>query len=438
MTRQCGGNAAWFQCDVTDRDGLQDAVDGAVERFGGIDVVVANAGIAPVGMTRSIDPSAFERTIEINLLGVWRTVRACLPHVIERRGYVLVIASLAAAMHGPGMAAYSASKAGAEAFADSLRVEVKQLGVDVGVGYFSFIDTEMVRAADTHPAMGTPAPEAAVAVRQYLPGVGRRRGDRPGHRRATPLGGRAGLVARPADPADSARPSDRPGVRRRRGRGRSALPSRRGGARGGGRVRAGGPGRRGGARLSSAVSSASMAPGFRARRRRCSGGSRRRGRGLRVRRSAGYAASGQSTRARRRAGWSAVGTGPRRAAGRRKARSSVLSVTLTSPRSTRRSVVAPRRRRAAGRAPPRPACGVVWWRTPASWQARASSCSFRTAARSTRVSATLVTGTPRQCGLALPSAGPHPLDASALWRRSLRAAAPLLCAGRAGARRPGR
>jgi NAD(P)-dependent dehydrogenase (short-subunit alcohol dehydrogenase family) len=154
VTRQCGGHAAWFQCDVTDRDALQDAVDGAVERFGGIDVVVANAGIAPVGMTRSMDPSAFERTIEINLLGVWRTVRACLPHVIERRGYVLVIASLAAAMHGPGMAAYAASKAGAEAFADSLRVEVKQLGVDVGVGYFSFIDTEMVRAADTHPAMG--------------------------------------------------------------------------------------------------------------------------------------------------------------------------------------------------------------------------------------------------------------------------------------------
>jgi NAD(P)-dependent dehydrogenase (short-subunit alcohol dehydrogenase family) len=154
VAAQCGRNAAWFECDVTDTEALGGAIEGAVERFGGIDVCMANAGIAPIGPVRSTDPDAFERTIEINLLGVWRTVRACLPHVIERRGYVLVIASLAAAMHAPGMAAYAASKAGAEAFADSLRAEVKHLGVDVGVGYFSFIDTDMVRGADSHPAVG--------------------------------------------------------------------------------------------------------------------------------------------------------------------------------------------------------------------------------------------------------------------------------------------
>jgi len=125
-----------------------------VERFGGIDVVVANAGIASAGMARSIDPRAFESTLDVNLLGVWRTVRACLPQVIERRGYVLVISSLAAAVHSPGMAAYAASKAGAEAFADSLRIEVRHLGVDVGVGYFSWIDTDMVRGGDAHPTLG--------------------------------------------------------------------------------------------------------------------------------------------------------------------------------------------------------------------------------------------------------------------------------------------
>jgi NAD(P)-dependent dehydrogenase (short-subunit alcohol dehydrogenase family) len=154
VASQCGRNAAWFECDVTDTEALRGAIEGTVERFGGIDVCMANAGIAPIGPVRSTDPDAFERTIEINLLGVWRTVRACLPHVIERRGYVLVIASLAAAMHAPGMAAYAASKAGAEAFADSLRAEVKHFGVDVGVGYFSFIDTDMVRGADAHPAVG--------------------------------------------------------------------------------------------------------------------------------------------------------------------------------------------------------------------------------------------------------------------------------------------
>jgi NAD(P)-dependent dehydrogenase (short-subunit alcohol dehydrogenase family) len=154
VAAQCGTKAAWFECDVTDTEALAAAVEGTIERFGGIDVCMANAGIAPMGTVRSTHPDAFERTIEINLLGVWRTVRACLPEVIERQGYVLVIASLAAAMHAPGMAAYAASKAGAEAFANSLRQEVKHLGVDVGVGYFSFIDTDMVRGADSHPAVG--------------------------------------------------------------------------------------------------------------------------------------------------------------------------------------------------------------------------------------------------------------------------------------------
>jgi NAD(P)-dependent dehydrogenase (short-subunit alcohol dehydrogenase family) len=154
VASEIGENAAWFEADVTDPDALRAAVEGTGERFGAIDVVMANAGIAPAGMTRSMDPAAFERTIEINLLGVWRTVRACLPQVVERRGYVLVVASLAAAVHGPGFSAYAAAKAGAEAFGDSLRTEVRHLGVDVGVGYFSWIATDMVAGADRHPAIG--------------------------------------------------------------------------------------------------------------------------------------------------------------------------------------------------------------------------------------------------------------------------------------------
>jgi NAD(P)-dependent dehydrogenase (short-subunit alcohol dehydrogenase family) len=169
VAAQCGSNAAWFECDVTDVDALERAVQGTVDRFGGIDAVMANAGIAPGGMVRSTDPAAFERTIEINLLGVWRTVRATLPYVVDRQGYVLVIASLAAAIHGPGMAAYSASKAGAEAFANSLRTEVRHLGVDVGVGYFHFIDTDMVRSGDEHPALGRFRKEAGWPVSRTYP-----------------------------------------------------------------------------------------------------------------------------------------------------------------------------------------------------------------------------------------------------------------------------
>jgi NAD(P)-dependent dehydrogenase (short-subunit alcohol dehydrogenase family) len=144
----CGDQSICIECDVTDRDALQGAVDETVERFGGIDVCMANAGVAGGGPIRLAQPEAIERVLEINLIGAARTLRLCLPHVVERRGYLLPVASLAATVHSPGMAAYSASKAGIEAFADSLRTEVKHLGVDVGVAYFSWIDTDMVRGAD--------------------------------------------------------------------------------------------------------------------------------------------------------------------------------------------------------------------------------------------------------------------------------------------------
>lgn len=148
VAAECGPDAIWFECDVTDRDSLQAAIDSTVERNGGIDVCIANAGIAGGGLIRLAQPEAIERILEVNLIGAARTLRLCLPHVIERRGYLLAVASLAAANHSPGMGAYSASKAGIEAFADSLRTEVKHHDVGVGTAYFSWIDTEMVRGAD--------------------------------------------------------------------------------------------------------------------------------------------------------------------------------------------------------------------------------------------------------------------------------------------------
>lgn len=152
LAGELGPDAAWFEADVTDHGALDAAVAGTVERFGGIDVAIANAGVAPVGTVSTLDAGAFEKTIDVNLLGVYRTVRAVLPHVEARRGYLLPVASLAAAMHMPMMAPYAASKAAVEAFSNALRVEMAPKGVAVGCAYFSFIDTDMVREAQAHPA----------------------------------------------------------------------------------------------------------------------------------------------------------------------------------------------------------------------------------------------------------------------------------------------
>jgi NAD(P)-dependent dehydrogenase (short-subunit alcohol dehydrogenase family) len=124
------------------------------QHFGAVDVVVANAGIAAGGPLLLADPRAYDRVVEVNLLGSIRTVRAFLPHVVASRGYVLQVASLAAMVPAPLMSAYCASKSGVEAFAHSLRGEVAHHGVGVGVAYLSWTDTDMVRGADAVPGLG--------------------------------------------------------------------------------------------------------------------------------------------------------------------------------------------------------------------------------------------------------------------------------------------
>jgi NAD(P)-dependent dehydrogenase (short-subunit alcohol dehydrogenase family) len=131
--------------DVRDLPAMQAAAAKGVERFGGIDVVVANAGIISYGSLLQVDPEAFKRLLDVNVLGVFHTVRATLPTVIDRRGYVLIVSSLAAYTAAPGLAPYNASKAGVEILANALRLEIGQLGVSVGSAHMSWIDTALVR-----------------------------------------------------------------------------------------------------------------------------------------------------------------------------------------------------------------------------------------------------------------------------------------------------
>ena len=145
LAGELGERAVWFEADVTDQDAVDGAVAGTVAAFGGIDVVVANAGVANNGTVAVNPPDALVRTVEVNLNGVIRTVSAALPHVTERRGYVALVSSTAAFTMMPGMAAYAASKAGVEQFANCLRLEVAHKGVKVGTAHPSWIDTDMVR-----------------------------------------------------------------------------------------------------------------------------------------------------------------------------------------------------------------------------------------------------------------------------------------------------
>jgi len=150
LAASLGDRAAWFAADVADLAAVETAVAGTIRRFGGIDVVVANAGVVANGTVLGHDPAAFRRTVDVNLVGVWHTLRAAGPHVVARRGYLLPVASLAAALHGPLIGPYAATKAGVEALANSLRSELAHTGTRVGVAYFGFIATDMVDRALAH------------------------------------------------------------------------------------------------------------------------------------------------------------------------------------------------------------------------------------------------------------------------------------------------
>ena len=139
-----GGDPLTVEVDVTDVASCEAAVAATVERHGGIDAVWANAGIASFGSVALTDPEAWKRTIDVNVTGAFNTVRAALPSVIERQGYVAVSASVASFAHAPFMSAYSATKAGVEAFANALRLEVAHHGVQVATIHPSWIKTPMV------------------------------------------------------------------------------------------------------------------------------------------------------------------------------------------------------------------------------------------------------------------------------------------------------
>ncbi|MEA2444751.1 MAG: hypothetical protein QOJ12_2043 [Thermoleophilales bacterium] len=139
------GDAPWRRCDVGDRAEVDVAVAAAVGALGGLDVVVANAGVAGQLPLVGGNPEVMERTLAVNVMGVYNTLRAAGPHVSHDGGYALAVASLAAAVHAPLLGAYSASKAAVEALGNTLRCELRSSGAKVGVAYFAELETDMTR-----------------------------------------------------------------------------------------------------------------------------------------------------------------------------------------------------------------------------------------------------------------------------------------------------
>lgn len=146
------GSAQAWRVDVRSYDDIELAMNQAASYFGRIDVVIANAGIEVVAPMLGTKPNTFDRVIDINLNGVWRTFRAGLPHVARDKGHLLAISSMAAFFHSPLQGSYTASKAGVWALCNSIRLETKHMGVSVGSVHPTFFKTAMLEGMQADPA----------------------------------------------------------------------------------------------------------------------------------------------------------------------------------------------------------------------------------------------------------------------------------------------
>ena len=154
------GDAPWRRCDVTDVDQVDEAVETAVDALGGLDVVVANAGVASQLPLVGGVPEVLRQHLDVNVMGVYHTIRAAGPYISHPRGYAVLISSLGAAVNPPLLGAYSASKAAVEALGNALRGELAPSGARVGVAYFAELETDM-----TSRGFGTRAATALIGGR---------------------------------------------------------------------------------------------------------------------------------------------------------------------------------------------------------------------------------------------------------------------------------
>ncbi|QRY42754.1 SDR family NAD(P)-dependent oxidoreductase [Mycolicibacterium boenickei] len=140
--------ATWREADVRDGAALQAAIDECADEMAGIDFVVANAGVVAYGTVRQSAETAFERVLDVNVNGVFRTLKYATPHLHRSRGHAVVVASAISFTPLAGLASYAASKGGVEMLALAYRQEVAHLGITVGLVHPSWIDTDLMRGVD--------------------------------------------------------------------------------------------------------------------------------------------------------------------------------------------------------------------------------------------------------------------------------------------------
>ena len=183
VVEAAGGEAIALQCDVTDRASIDSAVERAVEKFGGLDIVVANAGFGVDGLLTKLETEDYRRQFDTNVFGAIDTVYATLPHLVESKGRLAIVSSVLGKIGRPTMSAYAASKFALCGFAESIYYELADLGISVTCinpglveSNFRVVDNEgRFREEWTDPAPQFFVMPAERAARDMVRGIYKRR-----------------------------------------------------------------------------------------------------------------------------------------------------------------------------------------------------------------------------------------------------------------------
>lgn len=125
------GDVLEFESDVRDRKSLKTAVDAIVKKWGHLDVLVANAGVGHFSSIETLTEEQWHETIDINLTGVFYSVKETLEEIRKSQGYIITISSLAGTNFFAGGSAYNASKFGLTGFTQAIMLDLRKYGIKV-------------------------------------------------------------------------------------------------------------------------------------------------------------------------------------------------------------------------------------------------------------------------------------------------------------------
>ena len=159
-----GGRAVLFQCDVTDVEGLKAAAEQAVQAFGGIDVVLANAGFGISGPFENLSVDAFRRQFEVNVFGMMNTIYATLPALKQSKGRLGLLGSVAGRLGMPMTSPYNVSKYAVIGLAECIYHEFDEVGISVTSIIPGFIESEIRSVNNDGVYTGNPDPVPAMFI----------------------------------------------------------------------------------------------------------------------------------------------------------------------------------------------------------------------------------------------------------------------------------